>query len=69
MSGLLNRDYDEFDDELNSMLDDLSIVIYDVRYLNNGSWVDLDWNDYNLQLGDTPQFFEVYPLLNTKTFC
>lgn len=68
VSGLLNRDYDEFDDELNSMLDDLSIVIYDLRYFNNGSWVDLDWNDYTLELGDTPQFYDIYPLLNTKTF-
>jgi len=68
VSGLLNRDYDEFDDELNSMLDDLSIVIYDLRYLNNGSWIDLDWNDYTLELGDTPQFYDIYPLLNTKTF-
>jgi NAD-dependent DNA ligase len=68
VSGLLNRDYDAFDDELNSMLDDLSIVIYDLRYLNNGSWVDLDWNDYNIELADTPSYYQIYPKLNVETF-
>ena len=68
VSGLLNRDYDEFDDELNNMLDDLSIVIYDIRYLDNGMWIDLDWTDFIPEFTDIPQFYEVYPLLNTKTF-
>ena len=68
VSGLLNRDYDAFDDELNNMLNDLSIVIYDLRYLNNGSWVDLDWNDYNIELGDTPSYYQIYSKLNVDTF-
>jgi DNA ligase (NAD+) len=68
VSGLLNRDYDEFDDDLNNMLNDLSIVIYDTRYFYNGTWYDTDFNDYQLQLGNTPEFYQIYPKLNAQTF-
>ena len=42
VSGILNRDYTE---EIESICDDLSIVIYDTRYLIGDHWTDFDWTD------------------------
>ena len=42
VSGVLNRDYTE---EIESMCDDLSIVIYDTRCLIGVHWTDFDWTD------------------------
>ena len=42
VSGILNRDYTE---EIESICDDLSIVIYDTRYLIGNYWTDFDWTD------------------------
>ena len=39
VSGILNRDYSD-DTEFQTMLNDLSIVIYDYRIFKNGDWVD-----------------------------
>ena len=69
VSGLLNRDYTE-DKEFISMLDDLSIVIYDVRHKEGNNWIDEDWTmfvemdnrpvGYTLFIGDNinPRSFE-----------
>ncbi len=45
VSGVLNRDYDQFDKEFQEMLMDLSIVIYDYRRFDEfyNGWVDYDW--------------------------
>lgn len=43
VSGVLNRDYDENDKELLEMINDLSVVIYDVRVKVDERWVDVDW--------------------------
>lgn len=56
VSGLLNRDYAE---EIQPMLNDLSIIIYDVRVNNNGQWMDVDWNLYSYT--DKPQFYFTVP--------
>ena len=63
VSGVLNRDYDKNDPEFLSMLNDLSIVIYDFRVFNDGEWEDRDWieldfdEDYNhLGIKELPQF-------------
>lgn len=56
VSGLLNRDYDKTIDEI---LDDLSIVIYDVRIKENGQWNDYDWNNFHYP--DHPNFFFTIP--------
>lgn len=63
VSGVLNRDYDKNDPEFLSMLDDLSIVIYDFRVFNDGEWKDRDWieldfdEDLNhIGIKELPQF-------------
>ena len=43
VSGVLNRDYCE-DQDFQEMLDDLSIVIYEVRVKINDEWVDKDFD-------------------------
>ena len=48
VSGVLNRDYDASDAEFLSMLDDLSIVIYDIRVNGILGWEDMDWTDYDI---------------------
>lgn len=53
VSGLLNRDYCN-DEEFLQMLDNLSIVIYDVRVNEGGDWFDKDWDKYNYP--DKPQY-------------
>lgn len=60
VSGVLNRDYSD-DPEFLSMLNDLSIVIYDIRTKENGNWIDRDWDKFNYQ--DKPQFSMVISLL------
>ena len=53
VSGLLNRDYC---DEIKEMLDDLSIVIYDIRIMDDHArWIDMDWMSYDYP--DKPQFY------------
>lgn len=52
VSGILNRDYVD-DNEFLSMLDDLSIVIYDIRIYED-NWLDRDWTDFNYK--DRPGF-------------
>ena len=63
VSGILNRDYDKNDPEFLSMLNDLSIVIYDFRIFNDGEWEDRDWieldfdEDFNhIGIKELPQF-------------
>lgn len=53
VSGLLNRDYIE-DEEFLQMIDNLSIVIYDIRINKEGSWEDVDWDKFNYP--DKPKF-------------
>lgn len=60
VSGLLNRDYTP---EIDDMLNDLSIVIYDIRVLENGTWVETDWTDYD-NIKDAPEFSMIVPNLN-----
>ena len=65
VSGLLNRDYTT---EIEDMINDLSIVIYDIRVNDNGNWIDTDWVDY--EYPDRPQFYFTIetlqePLLNS----
>lgn len=72
VSGILNRKYDDIEDK--SVLDDLSIVIYDVRFFD-GSWHDVDWTslistsldgllpkEYMIvdRVGDEGEFINIY---------
>ena len=43
VSGVLNHDYCN-DEDFQSMLNDLSIVIYDYRVIRNNNWTEFDWN-------------------------
>ena len=56
VSGILNRDYTE-DAQYQEMLNDLSIVIYDIRIKLDDSddYADIDWNEYNFP--DSPKYF------------
>ena len=55
VSGLLNRDYSD-DPKFQEMLNDLSIVIYDIKTIDdNMNWVDHDWTAYDYP--DKPQFY------------
>ena len=64
VSGLLNRDYTP---EIEDMLNDLSIVIYDIRYLDDKmNWVDADWMDYDYP--DKPQFSYTIEHLSPSIF-
>lgn len=44
VAGLLNRDYDDNDTELKSMLSDLSLAVFDVRLNEEGNIIDIDWD-------------------------
>lgn len=68
VSGLLNRDYDANDEEFQSMLDDLSIVIYDTRYVSqDGGWVDADWDNF-LGMDNLPTFYKHVKHFTLQTF-
>ena len=63
VSGLLNRDYC---DEIKSMLDDLSIVIYDIRYMDDhAKWIDTDWMSY--EYPDKPAYYFTIGTLSDYT--
>ena len=66
VAGLLYRDY-ENTPTYNAMLNDMSMVIYDIRKYNGSEWVETDWTDY---IGEIPSHFlpEVFSdefMLNT----
>ena len=63
VSGILNRDYSE-DPQYQEMLNDLSIVIYDIRVkLDDGDYADVDWNNYEYL--DSPKYY--YTLISEIT--
>lgn len=55
VSGVLNHDYDRFDNKFQEMVMDLSIVIYDYRVDYYGTWVDKDWTELPYT-NELPQF-------------
>jgi len=62
VSGLLNRDYC---DDIKEMLDDLSIVIYDIRIMDDHArWIDMDWMGYDYP--DKPQFYFTIDKFDSK---
>lgn len=62
VSGLLNRDYT---DEIKDMLNDLSIIIYDIRIKKNKQWKDVDWDNYIYP--DKPKFYYTIDKLDKET--
>lgn len=67
VSGILNRDYSE-DPQYQEMLNDLSIVIYDIRVkLDDGDYADVDWNNY--EFNDSPKYFySIISEIDVNTF-
>ena len=76
VSGVLNRDYSN-EPEFKLMLNDLAIMIYDFRTLDNGIWVDRDWTelcfdeDGNEILSNDircvlPDYYKIYPIYKDK---
>lgn len=60
VAGVLNSKYISDDETLQAQLDDLSIVIYDVRLIDADSTVrDIDWNKFFASESFTPQFYEI----------
>ena len=53
VAGLLNRDFEDTA-SYKAMLDDMSMVIYDIRKNNGSEWVETDWTDY---IGEIPCHF------------
>ena len=77
VSGVLNRDYDKDNPEFMSMLNDLSVVIYDFRTFDNGEWNDRDWTElmfdenanYIGNFQELPQFaVDRYNINTSKVF-
>lgn len=73
VSGILNRDYDSFDQKFQEMVMDLSIVIYDYRRFQDGEWVDHEWTElpdsnvlpteyYNYNIYDWKNFEAIYTI-------
>lgn len=60
VSGILNRDYDDTDQELLDAYKDLSIVIYDIREKIDDKWYDQGWYDFKNRIPFTPYFYENY---------
>ena len=53
VSGLLNRDFEENNEEFTYMLSLLDIVIYDIRTKENDTYIDHDWVNYTIE--NTPK--------------
>lgn len=67
VSGVLNRDYDQNDEKYLEMLEDLDIVIYDVRIIRDGVIYDKDWS--NLQkICNVPDFYSISVLNSVQAF-
>ena len=62
VSGLLNRDYTP---EIEDMINDLSVVIYDIRIMDDHArWIDMDWMGYDYP--DKPQFYFTIDKFDSK---
>lgn len=59
VSGILNRDYCD-DVDFKDMLNDLCVVIYDVRTKVDGNWLDIDWVWLNYETN--PGYYELASL-------
>ena len=71
VAGILNRDYNSKDEEMMSMLKDLSIVIYDVRVKAEDGWKDLDWNNWESvggKISHIPEFYTVVDKMTKEQF-
>lgn len=59
VSGIMNKDYDKTDTKYMEALNDLDIVIYDVKIIANEIINDYDWTMFP-QLIDKPDFYRVF---------
>lgn len=58
VSGVMNKDYDKTDTKYMEALNDLDIVIYDVKVFSRESVADYDWTMFS-QLIDKPDYYEM----------
>ena len=66
VSGVLNRDYTN-EPEFQEMLNDLSIVIYDIRWpRNDGTFAETDFSSFKYDA--KPEFYKEHVVLNTESF-
>ena len=66
VSGVLNRDYTD-DVEFQEMLNDLSVVIYDIRYpRNDGTFAETDFSSFEYDA--KPEFYKEDRLLTSESF-
>lgn len=67
VAGLLNRDYESDNTQYLEMLNDISIITYDIRKLENGEWVEHDWMEYMDYISPfyLPEVFNDVTELNT----
>ena len=66
VSGVLNRDYTD-EPEFQDMLNDLSIVIYDIRWpRNDGTFAETDFSSFEYDA--KPEFYKEHRILTPKSF-
>lgn len=66
VSGVLNRDY-SYDEEFQEMLDDLSVVIYDIRWeRTDGTFADTDFSCF--EYDTKPEFYKEKRIFDPKSF-
>ena len=66
VSGVLNRDYTN-EPEFQEMLNDLSIVIYDIRWpRNDGTFAETDFSSFKYDA--KPEFYKEQVVLNPESF-
>lgn len=58
VSGILNHDYDKNDIDFINKINDLSIVIYDLRIKGSMGWEDYDWTEIQARV-DSDSFFDI----------
>lgn len=58
VSGIMGRDYDKNDEKYLEALNDLDIIIYDVKVMKNETITDYDWTMFP-QLIDKPDYHEM----------
>jgi len=68
VSGILNRDFDSKDENFMSMLNDLSLVIYDYRRFEDGEWIDYDFTEIGFCGEPFPGFYRKNDKIETPKY-
>lgn len=73
VAGVLNKDYDSKDIDFINKVNDIAIVIYDFRIMeNDNTWIDLDWTTLYAECTDCadkfPKYYNIYNVIDLNTF-